>query len=72
MTEGVVTRIDHDRKQIRIRFDSGKTEVFRLTDRAAAEALKNVDRAGIGTTRVVIYYSDETGQKVAHFFKKIS
>jgi len=67
VTEGGVTRIDHARKRITIRFDHGKTETLRLTDRAAAESAKEV-----GATKVVVYYSDENGQKVAHYFKKRS
>ena len=71
-TEGVVTGIDRGRKQIKIRFDSGRTETFRLTDRAAADAGKDLDQGGTGLTKVVVYYTDESGQKVAHYFKKIS
>jgi hypothetical protein len=72
VTEGVVKRIDRKKKQITVKFDNGKTETFRLTDRAAAETTKDIDQAGTSVTRVVIYYSDEGGQKVAHFFKKTS
>ena len=72
VTEGVVTRVDRGRRQIAIRFDNGKTETFRLTDRAAADAGKDVDQATGGGTRVIVYYSDEAGHRVAHFFKKTS
>ena len=71
VTEGTVTGINQSRKQITIRFDDGKTETFRLTDHAAAEATTNKQPAGTGT-RVVIYYSDEAGPKVAHYFKRTS
>jgi hypothetical protein len=72
VTEGVVTRVDHKRKQIAVRFDNGKSETFRLTERAAVDAGRDVDDAAAGTTRVVVYYSDEAGRKVAHFFRKTS
>jgi hypothetical protein len=72
VTEGVVTRIDRGRKQITIRFDDGKSETLRLTDRAAAEATKDVDQAATAPVKVIVYYSDEAGRKVAHFFKKAS
>jgi hypothetical protein len=71
-TEGVVTRIDRGRKRITIRFDDGRSETLRLTDRAAAEAAKDVDQAATATVKVIVYYSDEAGRKVAHFFKKAS
>ena len=72
VTEGVVTRIDRGRKQITIRFDDGKSETLRLTERAAAEAGKDVDQAATAAVKVIVYYSDEAGRKVAHFFKKAS
>ena len=71
VTEGVVTRISRGRKQVTIRFDDGSSETLRLTDRAAAEAGKDVDQA-TATVKVIVYYSDEGGRKVAHFFKKAS
>ena len=70
MTEGVVTNVDRGRKQMSVRFDNGTTETFRLTDRAAVDAGQDVDPAAAGGTRVVVYYDDENGDRVAHFFVK--
>lgn len=72
VTEGIVTGIDRRRKQITVRFDNGVTETFALTERAASDAGQDVDQAVNGTTKVIVYYTDEAGQKVAHFFKKTS
>ena len=71
-TEGVVARVDRARKEITIKYTNGKTETLQLTDRAAAEAGTDVDAASGGATKVVVYYSDDGGRKVAHYFKKIS
>jgi hypothetical protein len=71
-TEGVVARVDRLRKQITIKYANGKSETLQLTDRAAAEAEKDIDEASGGATKVVVYYSDEAGRKVAHYFRKIS
>jgi hypothetical protein len=49
-----------------------ESETLRLTDRAAAEAAKDVDQAATDTMKVIVYYSDEAGRNVAHFFKKAS
>jgi len=65
-TEGIATEIDRGKKEITIRYDNGKTEKLKLTDRAAADVGKNV---GVDT-RIVVYYSDEAGGKVTHYFKK--
>jgi len=67
ITEGTVTRVDRGRGEIAVRYDNGRTDVFRLTERATQEALS----AGPAGAKVTIYYSDEHGEKVAHFFKKV-
>jgi hypothetical protein len=72
VAEGTVTRIDRGRRQITVRYDSGKSENFRLTERAAEEAPETAAKATPSGTKVVIYYSDEHGQKVAHYFRKVS
>jgi hypothetical protein len=64
-TEGIATKIDRGKKEITIRYDNGRIEKLMLTDRAAA---------GIGTnigedTRIVVYYSNEAGGKVTHYFR---
>ena len=72
VTEARVVRIERGRKLITVRFGDGRTETFQLTERAAAEAPAELEQAQTGTTRVVIYFKDEKGQKVVHFFKKAS
>jgi len=51
-----------------LKFDNGTTETLRLTERAAGQAEETISDAG--ATKVTIYYADEFGQKVAHYFKK--
>jgi hypothetical protein len=71
-TEGVVARVDRGRRQITIKLTNGSTETLELTDRAAAEAGRDLKGAPKRGARVVVYYSDEAGHKVAHFFRKVS
>ena len=68
IAEGVVTRVDRGRGEITVRYSNGRAEAFKLTERATAEAGSTAP-AG---TKVTIYYSDEHGHKVAHFFKKVA
>ncbi len=70
-TEGRITHIDRDRKQIAIRIGEGRTETFVLTDRAASES-KDLDQGSAGNTKAVVYYKDENGTKVVHYVRKIS
>jgi hypothetical protein len=70
--EGVVTRVDRAGRKISIRLGDGTTQTLRLTDRAASDAAKDIDRAAADAATVVVYYADEAGQRVAHYFKRIS
>jgi hypothetical protein len=65
-TEGMATKIDRRKKEITVRYDNGKIEKLKLTDRAAADVGKNIPE----DTRIIVYYSDEAGGKVTHYFKK--
>ena len=65
-TEGIATKIDRGKKEITIRYDNGTIEKLKLTDRAAADVGKTIGE----DTRIVVYYSDEAGGKVTHYFKK--
>lgn len=65
-TEGIAIKIDRGNKEITIRYDNGKIEKLKLTDRAAADVGQNIGP----DTRIVVYYSDEAGGKVTHYFKK--
>ncbi len=70
--EGMVTRVDRAGRKISIRLADGSTQTLRLTERAAIDAGNDVDRAAVDATRVVVYYADEAGQRVAHYFKRIA
>jgi len=70
--EGVVSRVDRAGREMSIRLSDGSTQTLRLTDRAATDVGREVDSAAADATRVVVYYADEAGQRVAHYFKRIS
>ena len=70
--EGVVTRVDRAGRELSIRLADGSTQTLRLTDRAATDVGRDVDSAAADATRVVVYYADEAGEQVAHYFKRIS
>ena len=72
VTEGTVTRIDRGKKEITVRFDDNKTETLQLTDRAAAGTGRDLDETPGNGTRIAVYYTDESGRRVVHFFKKAS
>jgi hypothetical protein len=69
-TEGVIAKIDRGKKELTIKFTNGRTETFQMTSRAAAES-ERLDEAGVRSTPIIIYYADESGHKVAHYFKRV-
>ena len=72
MTEGVVTDIDRGKKEITVKYANGRTETLQMTDRAAAESGAGIEKSSGEAAHIVIYYADESGRKVAHYFKKVS
>ncbi len=65
-TEGVVTAVDRVRKTITVKYPSGTSETLRLTTHAVSE------NGAFKGRRVIVYYTDESGQKIAHYFKRKS
>jgi len=63
-------KLNRRRREITLKYGDGSTETLRLTDRAAKEV--GADISAADATRVTVYYSDETGRKVAHYFRKAS
>jgi hypothetical protein len=70
--EGIVTRIDRGRQDITVRFEKGRTETFQLAARQAAQAMAKRDQSATPPAVVTIYYSNPSGQKIAHFFTQVS
>jgi hypothetical protein len=65
LLDGTVRHIDRGAKTLTIDLADGTTATLRLTERAA----RNVGK-GIGSAdRVIVYYADESGERVAHFFR---
>ena len=69
-TEGMVTKVDRGKKEIQIRYDNGKTETLALTARAAVDGGLDFRNVPAGTTRIVVYYSEDAGRKIAHYFRQ--
>jgi len=63
--EVTVKSVDHGAKTVSVKTAEGAEETYHLTDRAVKESGKGLEKAG----KVTIYYTDEAGKKVVHFFK---
>ena len=69
-TEVTVTHIDRGAKTLAVKTGDGATETYRLTNSAARDAGKEVAKGAEKSAKVTVYYTEEAGHKVAHFFKK--
>jgi hypothetical protein len=69
-TDATVTHIDRGAKTLAVKTADGAEETYRLTDHAAKDAGKDVGEGAGKSVKVTIYYTEEGGHKVAHFFKK--
>lgn len=70
-TEGMVTQIDRGRREISVRFDDRRVEVFKL----ANVVTKNTDRMPpTEGSRVIVFYREGAGagEPVPHFFDKVA
>lgn len=66
VTEGRVTSIDRQHGEIKVRLDDNRMETLKLSNRVS----RNVGKNTIPNTRVVVYYTDDKGVKVVHYFKQ--
>jgi hypothetical protein len=66
LVEGTVRRVDRAAKTLTIQLADDSTVTLRLTERAA----KHVGKDIASTDRVTVYYADDGGERVAHFFKR--
>jgi hypothetical protein len=70
MTEGTVSKLDRKGKAITIRTAGGAEENYTVADHAAEDAGKDIGAAAEKSGKVTVYYTEESGRKVAHFFEK--
>jgi hypothetical protein len=68
-TEGMVQKIDRGRRRLTIRFDNGRVEQLDLTERAV-DALAEDALESMTDTRIRVFYTDESGRRVVHYFKR--
>lgn len=69
-TEGMVTHLDRGGKTLAVKTADGTEETFRLTDSAARDAGKDIAGGSEKSANVTVYYTEEAGHKVAHFFQR--
>jgi hypothetical protein len=56
--EGVITKVDRGKKEVTVRFADGQTQ-----------KLESENSFTSHSSRAILYYRDESGRRVAHYFK---
>jgi hypothetical protein len=66
--EGVITAVNRTERTISIKLADGTRQTLQLSDRAAAD----VGGASDSSATVLVYFRDDAGRRVAHYFKRVS
>ena len=68
VTEGTVSDVKVRDNEITIRYPGGTKETLTLADKASADPSRAVRNGAKGTTRIVVYYSDDARERIARYF----
>lgn len=67
--EGTAQHVDRAAKTISVKTADGTVETFHFTDRVAKETGDQTARGTEKAGKVTVYYTEDAGRKVVHFFK---
>jgi hypothetical protein len=67
---GSVTAVNLGDRTISVRLADDSQQTLRLSDRAAAD-VKDLDSAGDSGASVIVYYRNESGNRVAQYFTRV-
>jgi hypothetical protein len=68
VTKGTITKIDKGTKTVVVKSADGTEKTFEYTDDAAKDMGKAIGEGTEKGAKVTVYYTEETGKKIAHFF----
>ena len=69
-TQGELVHLDQTAKTVTIKAQDGTVHIFQLSKNAAEEANRNISDVAQKTGKVTVYYTEQAGHHVAHFFTK--
>jgi len=69
-TQGIITHLDRGAKTVTVKTADGTEQAFHMTDHAADDAGKDISEGAEKSGKVTVYYTEQAGHKVAHFFSK--
>ncbi len=69
MTKGTIEKVDKGTKTVVVKTADGTEKTFEYTDNAAKDMGSAVGAGTEKGAKVTVYYTEETGKKIAHFFE---
>jgi hypothetical protein len=67
-TKGTIVKVDKDTKTVVVKAADGTEKTFDFTETAGKDLGKAVGAGTVKGAKVTVYYTEETGKKIAHFF----
>jgi preprotein translocase subunit YajC len=68
VTKGTITKVDKDTKTVVVKSADGTERSFEYTDDSAKDLGKAAGKGTKKGSKATVYYTEEGGKKVAHFF----
>jgi hypothetical protein len=68
VTEGTIVKVDHGTKTIVVKSADGTEKAFDYTGTAGKDMGEAVGAGAEKGAKVTVYYTEESGKKIAHFF----
>jgi phosphotransferase system IIA component len=69
--DGTVREIDRTGRRLVLETDDGAESVFRMTGQSTIDSGKDIAKGASKGSRITVYYTEDVGKKVAHFFEAI-
>jgi len=69
--DGTVTKVGEGGKTVVVKAADGTEQTFQVAGHDTAEAAKGIGKAADKTGKTTVYYTEEGGKRVAHFFEKL-
>jgi hypothetical protein len=69
VSEGTVSKIDRGGKVLAVKTADGAEATYKISEHAVVDAGKDTGKAVEKASKVTVYYTEEGGKKVVHFFK---
>lgn len=69
--DGTITKVGADGKTVVVKAADGTEQTFTVVGHDTAESARSIGKAADKTGKTTVYYTEEGGKKVAHFFEKL-